>query len=83
MRDHRARMVFARDQAMERRKRAIEDQRCGALTAPERVVMWENLHQVRLPTDPEHQILVLVAQQTELRLDEVREVQRNRARPHE
>ena len=82
MRDHRARMLHAREQAAARRKRAIEDQRCSSLAAPERVSMWENLHQVRIPTDPDHPILLIIAQQTGLRLDDVRGVQRNRARQH-
>jgi hypothetical protein len=36
---------------------------------------------VRLPKDPEHPILVIVAENTGLDLADVREVQRNRASP--
>ena len=81
MRDHRARMAFARHQAKERLERALVDQRSQANTPAVRIQMWEHLHQVRLPMDPDHQILLLIAQQTALELHEVREVQSRRALP--
>ena len=66
-------------EAAERRERALIDQRSPDNAPDRRVAIWEKLHQVRLPKDPAHPILVLVAQQTALKLDDVLEVQRQRA----
>lgn len=79
--DHRAR--FERDQfeAAERRAQALSDQ-CSPVNTPEaRVRIWERLHQVRLPRDPGHAILKLVARETQLELEQVLDVQRQRAQP--
>ena len=78
--DHRARLELHQLEAAERRERALIDQRSPDNSPERRVSIWENLHQVRLPKDPTHAILVLVAQQTALKLDDVLEVQRQRAR---
>ncbi|MET0292710.1 MAG: hypothetical protein ABW136_10135 [Steroidobacteraceae bacterium] len=77
--DHRARLERARRDALEKRDQALIDQRSTTFTAEMRVGIWERLHQVRLPKDPAHPILALVAQNTGLALPEVLEVQRSRA----
>lgn len=79
--DHRARIERAQLEAAERRTRALSDQRSPTNSHDARVRAWERLHQVRLPKDPQHNILMVVAQQTGLALAEVREVQRVRAEP--
>ena len=43
--------------------------------------IWERLHQVRLPKDPAHAILAIIAKQTGMKLGDVQEVQRARATP--
>jgi hypothetical protein len=79
--DHRARLERARLEAVERRERALVDQ-CSPVNTPEmRVTIWERLHQVRLPKDPAHAILRVVAKQTSLTLAEVLAVQQQRAQP--
>ena len=78
VRDHRARMELARLEARERRDQALVDQRSDTRSPAERVGIWERLHQVRLPVDSEHPILLLVAQQTHLTMAQVLEVQRER-----
>jgi len=41
--------------------------------------MWEKVHQLRLPSNPTHPILDVIAVSTRLTLAEVREEQRARA----
>jgi len=79
--DHRARLERAQREASERRTQSIVDQRSPSNTPEARVRAWEKLHQVRLPKDPDHVVLVLVAQQTGMPLAEVQEVQRQRIAP--
>ncbi len=43
--------------------------------------IWERLHQVRLPKDPDHPVLARVAERTGLDLAEIQEVQRLRIQP--
>lgn len=69
-----ARRVYAERQ----RGEALLDQRNIEHTAAKRVQLWEKLHQLRMPRDPSHQILQLIAGQTGLTLEEVQEVQRGR-----
>jgi hypothetical protein len=79
--DHRARIERARLDAEERRAHALHEQ-CAPQNSPDaRVRVWERLHQVRLPKDPAHAILRIIAHQTALDLNEVLEVQRQRALP--
>ena len=78
MRDHRARMEVARLEARERRETARQAQRSTANSPADRIAIWERLHQVRMPADPQHQILLLIAQQTELLMADILEVQRGR-----
>jgi len=76
--DHRARIERAQLEAAERRTQALHDQRSPENSHDARVRVWERLHQVRLPLDPEHNVLLIIAQQTGLTLDAVQEVQRQR-----
>lgn len=77
--DYRARAERLRLETEQQRQRALHDQ-CDPDNAPEtRVRIWEKLHQVRLPKDPSHAILAVVAQQTGLELQAIIEVQRLRA----
>jgi uncharacterized protein YmfQ (DUF2313 family) len=77
--DHRARIERARLDAEERRAQALIDQRSPNNSPEMRVRTWEKLHQLRLPRDPAHAILGIVAQQTGMPLTEVLAVQRQRA----
>ena len=76
--DYRARLERQRLEAADRRKRDLFDQSSPDNSPDARVRVWERLHQVRLPRDPAHPILPLVAQETALGLDEVLEIQRLR-----
>lgn len=78
VRDHRARMELARLEARELREKDLKAQRSSDNSPAVRVAIWERLHQVRMPADPGHQILLLIAQQTALDLRDVHDVQRER-----
>jgi len=63
----------------EKRRQELAEQ-CSDLNPPDvRIRMWEKLHQLRLPSDPTHAILDVIAVSTRLTLAEVREEQRARA----
>jgi hypothetical protein len=79
--DFRARAERAAREAAERREQALVDQRSPENTNDARVRIWERLHQVRLPKDPAHPILALIAKQTGMPLADVREVQTQRVAP--
>lgn len=77
--DHRARLERERLEAVQRRENALLEQRSLEHSAATRVRLWERLHQVRLPRDPAHPILAVVARQTSLQLADVLEILRERA----
>lgn len=79
MLDYRARIERDNLEAIKRRQQALEDQRSPGNSPEVRVRTWERLHQLRLPKDPAHAILLVIVQQTGLGLADVREVQRLRA----
>jgi hypothetical protein len=63
----------------EKRRHELAEQR-SALNPPEvRIRTWERIHQLRMPTDPAHPILDVIAVSTRLTLEEVQEEQRTRA----
>ncbi len=79
--DHRARLEQFQLEAAARRQRALIDQRSPDNSPDARVRIWERLHQVRLPKDPDHPVLARVAERTGLGLAEIQEVQRLRIQP--
>jgi hypothetical protein len=63
----------------EKRRQELAQQR-SELNPPEvRIRTWERIHQLRMPSDPAHPILDVIAISTRLTLEEVREEQRMRA----
>jgi hypothetical protein len=63
----------------EKRRQELAEQR-SELNSPEvRIRTWERIHQLRMPSDPAHPILDVIAVSTRLTLEEVREEQRARA----
>ena len=63
----------------EKRRQELAEQR-SELNPPEvRIRTWERIHQLRMPSDPAHPILDVIAISTRLTLEEVREEQRMRA----
>jgi hypothetical protein len=63
----------------EKRRQELAEQRSD-LNPPEvRIRTWERVHALRLPSDPAHPILDVIAMGTRLTLEEVRQEQRSRA----
>jgi len=63
----------------EKRRRDLAEQ-SSELNPPDvRIRTWEKVHQLRLPADPTHPILDVIALGTRLTLVDVREEQRTRA----
>lgn len=77
--DLRAQIERRRVEAEQVRHQALLDQRAFDSPPDVRVRVWERLHQLRLPKDPEHAVLARIAEQTGLALADVQEVQRQRA----
>jgi hypothetical protein len=76
--DYRERLVREERERAEKRRLELADQR-SSLNPPEmRIRTWEKLHALRLPTDPNHPILDVIAIATRLTLAEVQEEQRRR-----
>jgi len=64
---------------VEKRRRELAEQRSEINPPDVRIRMWEQVHQLRLPSDPAHPILDVIAISTRLTLAEVQEEQRTRA----
>jgi hypothetical protein len=77
--DHRARIAIEERARTERRRMLLADQASSLHSAAERIRMWEKIHGLRLPSNPSHPILDVVAVATRLTLSEVQQEQRARA----
>jgi hypothetical protein len=63
----------------EKRRLELAEQ-CSDHNPPDvRIRTWERVHELRLPSDPAHPILDVIAVSTRLTLAEVRDEQRTRA----
>jgi hypothetical protein len=63
----------------EKRRQELAEQRSNLNPPETRIRAWERIHQLRMPSDPAHPILDVIAVSTRLTLEEVREEQRMRA----
>ena len=63
----------------EKRRQELAEQRSDLNPPDVRIRTWERIHALRLPSDPAHPILDVIAVSTRLTLEEVREEQRTRA----
>jgi hypothetical protein len=79
--DHRARLEQEQQQRTVERQQQIALQCSPLSTAEERIQLWEKLHALALPRSPTHKLLRVIAEQTELALEQVLEVQRRRSAP--
>jgi len=77
--DFRARLVHQQAEHAERRKFDLAEQSSRLKTAEERIRIWERLHEVTLPRDPQHRLVEIIAANTGLTGAEVRDEQRRRA----
>ena len=73
------RLAHEESERAETRRQELAELRSD-LNSPEvRIRAWEKIHQLRLPSDPAHPILDVIAVSTRLTLAEVQEEQRTRA----
>ncbi|HLY53893.1 MAG TPA: hypothetical protein VKQ31_12830 [Steroidobacteraceae bacterium] len=73
------RLAQEEQERAERKRRDLAEQRSDANPPDVRIRAWEKLHGLRLPADPAHPILDVVAVGTRLTLAQVREEQGARA----
>ena len=79
--DRRSQIEREEQLRMVERQQQIALQSSPFSTAEERVRQWEKLHALALPRSPSHKLLRVIAEQTELALEQVLEVQRQRFAP--
>jgi hypothetical protein len=72
------RLAHEEHERAEKRREELAEQRSDRNPPDVRIRMWERLHQLRLPSDPAHPILDVIAISTRLTLAEVQEEQRTR-----
>jgi hypothetical protein len=78
--DPRAQAIRAAERRAQERAQLLERQSSPISTPEERIVLWEQLHVLALPRSAAHPLLALIAQQTALTLEQVRDEQQRRAR---
>jgi hypothetical protein len=79
--DRRAQVEHEQQQRMAERQQQIALQSSPLSSAEERIRLWEKLHALNLPRSPTHKLLRIIAEQTELSLEQVLDVQRRRVAP--
>ena len=62
----------------EKRRLELAEQRSADNPPALRIRLWEKVHELRLPRDPEHPILFVIATGTRLTLAQVRQEQQTR-----
>lgn len=77
--DFRARLAHQQAENAERRKLDLAEQSSRLKTAEERIRIWERLHEVTLPRDPQHRLVQIIAANTGLTDADVHDEQRRRA----
>ena len=63
----------------EKRRHELAEQRSDLNPPDVRIRTWERIHELRMPSDPAHPILDVIALSTGLTLEEVQGEQRKRA----
>lgn len=76
--EYRARVQYQQSENIERRRLELIEQASESRTPLARIRIWEHLHKARLPKDPEHRLIPVIAAGTRLTVEEVLVVQRER-----
>lgn len=79
--DYRARIAQHQAEIIGRRQQELLEQASTMYAPSVRIRIWERLHQVGLPHNPAHRLLDVIAANTGLSIEEVREEQRQRQAP--
>src|SRR3569833_3633948 len=77
--DHRERLALEEEARARKRTTQLEELRSEVNAAPVRIRAWEKMHGLRLPSDPAHPILRVIASNAGVSLASLREEQRARA----
>ncbi|WP_184335689.1 hypothetical protein [Povalibacter uvarum] len=78
--DPRAQAIRAAERRAEERAQLLQRQSSPSSPPEDRIALWERLHMLVLPRSASHPLLALIAQQTSLTLDQIRDEQQRRAR---
>ena len=78
VRTHAERLAFEASERAQRRRLELAEQRSDLNPPDVRIRVWEKLHALRLPQDPGHPVLDVIAISTGLTLAQVRAEQRGR-----
>jgi hypothetical protein len=79
--DYRVRIAREQAEAVEKRQQELLEQMSERNSAEVRVRIWERVHAVQLPRATNHRLLQVVATQTGLTLDQIRDEQQRRVTP--
>jgi hypothetical protein len=77
--DYRVRIAREQAEAVEKRQQELIEQASDRNSPETRVRIWERVHAVQLPSVTNHRLLQVVANQTGLTLDQIRDEQQRRA----
>jgi len=76
--EHRSRLAHEQEIAQQRRTEALAGQVSISNTPSARILIWEQLHGLPLPSSPNHKLLKVIAAATDLQIEQVQEVQKAR-----
>ena len=76
--DHRERLALEEEERARKRTSQFEELRSEVNSVPARIRAWEKMHGLRLPSDPTHPILRVIASTTGISLAYLREEQQAR-----
>src|SRR6204780_1719512 len=71
--DYRARIAHQQAEAARRRQEELEEQSSTLKTPDTRIRIWERLHEVGRPRSPSHRLVDIIAANTGLTVEEVRD----------
>lgn len=76
--ERRATALRMEEERQEARRSALAEQVSIHNTARERIDIWERLHALRLPSQPSHPLLKVIAKQTSLTVQDIIQEQQRR-----
>jgi len=80
--EHRTRLAQEQEVAQQLRDDALAAQVAMTNSPSQRICIWERLHGLPLPRGSNHRLLEVIANATQLHIEQVREVQKLRVAPH-
>ena len=78
LKTHRENVALEAEERAQHRRVQLTEQHSNLNTPDVRIRIWEKVHELRLPLDPMHPIVEVVAAATRLTLEEVRQEQQTR-----